>query len=258
MPSVSTKQHNFMSAISNNPAFAKKVGIPQSVGQDFTTADKGRKFSKGGDMKRMADGGMSDLDKTKMSKYRKQPNYGGYEDYAPSGRSALEVYNKNDTPKRRIAPPKPGYPDYDPVAAKKAQSVQREAMNEGRRETRNTVPEEELKNGGRVMATMNPGFMAMMAKKKGMHEMPDGKMMKDSAMKKMNMGGMAEGGKADMKQDKAMMQKAVNKHEGRLHKGATMTKLATGGSFRASANGIATKGKTKATQIKMNKGGKAC
>jgi hypothetical protein len=211
------------------------------VGKDFTTADKGRKFAKGGDMKRMADGGMSDLDKTKMSKYRKQPNYGGYEDYAPSGRAALEVYNKNDTPKRRIAPPKPGYPDYDPVAAKKAQSVQREAMNEGRRETRNTVPEEELKNGGRVMAKkMNPGFMAMIAKKKdGMHK-------------------MAEGGKADMKQDKAMMQKAVNKHEGRLHKGAAMTKLATGGSFRSSADGIATQGKTKAKKVMMNRGGMPC
>ena len=76
-------------------------------------------------------------------------------------------------------------------------------------------------------------------------------------------GGMAksdkkEDMKMDMKQDKAMMQKAVNKHEGRLHKGATMTKLAGGGSFRASANGIATKGKTKGTMVKMNMGGKAC
>ena len=68
-------------------------------------------------------------------------------------------------------------------------------------------------------------------------------------------GGMA---KSDMKQDKSMMQKAVNKHEGRLHKGATMTKLAGGGSFRASANGIATKGKTKGTQIVMKRGGGAC
>lgn len=49
MPSVSKKQHNFMAAIANSPSFAKKVGIPQSVGKDFTTADKGRKFSKGGD-----------------------------------------------------------------------------------------------------------------------------------------------------------------------------------------------------------------
>jgi hypothetical protein len=65
---------------------------------------------------------------------------------------------------------------------------------------------------------------------------------------KMAKGGMA---KADIKQDKGMMQKAVNKHEGRLHKGQPMTKLARGG-------GIETKGKTKGTLIKMNKGGKAC
>jgi hypothetical protein len=37
-----------------------------------------------------------------------------------------------------------------------------------------------------------------------------------------------------------------------------MTKLAGGGAFRASANGIAQRGKTKGTMIKMNMGGKAC
>ena len=101
-------------------------------------------------------------------------------------------------------------------------------------------------------------------------------------MKKMNMGGYSSGGampmkdgkpafiddgkgmkkggmaKADMKQDKGMMQKAVNKHEGRMHKGQPMTKLSKGGTFRSSANGVATKGKTKGTQIKMSMGGKAC
>ena len=49
MPSTSKKQHNFMAAIAHNPSFAKKVGVPQSVGQDFSAADKGRKFAKGGD-----------------------------------------------------------------------------------------------------------------------------------------------------------------------------------------------------------------
>ena len=49
MPSTSKKQHNFMAAVANNPSFAKKVGVPQSVGKDFNQADKGRKFSKGGD-----------------------------------------------------------------------------------------------------------------------------------------------------------------------------------------------------------------
>ena len=37
-----------MAAIAHNPAFAKKVGIPQSVGKDFNQADKGKKFKEGG------------------------------------------------------------------------------------------------------------------------------------------------------------------------------------------------------------------
>ena len=49
MPSTSKKQHNFMAAVANNPSFAKKVGVPQSVGKEFNQADKSRKFSKGGD-----------------------------------------------------------------------------------------------------------------------------------------------------------------------------------------------------------------
>jgi len=39
-----------MEAIAHSPSFAKKVGVSQSVGQDFSAADKGRKFAKGGDM----------------------------------------------------------------------------------------------------------------------------------------------------------------------------------------------------------------
>ena len=53
MPSTSKKQANLMSAVAHNPAFAKKVGIPQSVGMDFNKADKGKTFKGGGmnDMK---------------------------------------------------------------------------------------------------------------------------------------------------------------------------------------------------------------
>ena len=90
MPSTSKKQHNFMAAIANNPAFAKKVGIPQSVGRDFSNADKGKTFKKGGDtmaktnpfmemiakkkeaagkmpMKKMASGGMTSMGKVKTA-----------------------------------------------------------------------------------------------------------------------------------------------------------------------------------------------
>jgi hypothetical protein len=48
MPSTSKKQHNFMAAIAKNPAFAKKVGIKSSVGEEFLKADKGKKFGLGG------------------------------------------------------------------------------------------------------------------------------------------------------------------------------------------------------------------
>jgi hypothetical protein len=163
MPSSSKKQHNFMEAIAHSPSFAKKAGVPQSVGKDFSNADKGRKFSKGGDMKKMSMGG-----------------------YADGG---MPMVNK----------------------------------------------------GGKMV----PSFAA------------DGK-------GKMAKGGMA---KADMKQDKGMMQKAVNKHEGRLHKGEPMTKLAKGGmtskmgSVKTSPgniNGVASKGKTKGAMVKMARGGKSC
>jgi hypothetical protein len=114
MPSSSKKQADFMRAVAHSPSFAKKTGVPMSVGKDFSSADKGRKFAQGGAMK---------------------------------------------------------------------------------------------------------------------HE--------------------------DVKMDKAMMQKAVNKHESRLHKGKPMTKLAKGGYTRA-ADGCASKGKTKGTMITMNKGGMPC
>jgi hypothetical protein len=151
MPSTSKKQHSFMAAVANNPKFAKKVGVPQSVGQDFSNADKGRTFSKGGDMNSMMKTG-----------------------YAKGGMAMV-------------------------------------------------------KKGGKMV----PDFAA------------DGK-------GKMAKGGMA---KADMKQDKGMMQEAVNKHEGRLHKGEPMTKLAKGGSASSRADGMASKGKTKGTQVKMARGG---
>ena len=107
------------------------------------------------------------------------------------------------------------------------------------------------------MKKMNPGMMAMMAKKKPM-KMADGGMpmvMKDGkkvpafaadGVGKMKHGGMAH---SDIAKDKPMMKKvaakAVKRHEKRLHG------MAKGG-------GIEAKGKTKGKMIKMNMGGKAC
>ena len=121
-----------MAAVANNPSFAKKVGVPQSVGKEFNQADKSRKFSKGGD--------------TMASK-------------------------------------------------------------------------------------MNPGFMAMMAKKK-------------AGAKKMAGGGMP------MKDGKPAF---IGDGKGMKHGG-----MANGGSASKRADGVASKGKTKGSMVKMNMGGKAC
>ena len=49
MPAVSKKQERFMQAVAHNPAFAKKAGVPQSVGKEFTKSGDGmKKMSKGG------------------------------------------------------------------------------------------------------------------------------------------------------------------------------------------------------------------
>jgi hypothetical protein len=40
-----------MAAVANNPAFAKKVGISKSVGEEFMKADKTKKFGSGGSLK---------------------------------------------------------------------------------------------------------------------------------------------------------------------------------------------------------------
>ena len=95
-----------------------------------------------------------------------------------------------------------------------------------------------------------------------------GKTFKKGGMMKSD---MKEDMKMDKSQDKAMIKKAFKQHDMQEHKGGKGTKLtlkkggmacapkkmAKGGSFRSAADGCATKGKTKGTQIKMKMGG-AC
>ena len=78
MPSVSKKQHNFMAAVANNPSFAKKADVPQSVGKEFNQADKGRKFSKGGDTmaSKMNPGFMAMMAKKKAAPAKKMASGG--------------------------------------------------------------------------------------------------------------------------------------------------------------------------------------
>ena len=78
MPSVSKKQHNFMAAVANNPAFAKKAGVPQSVGKEFSNADKSRKFKEGGDTmaSKMNPGFMAMMAKKKSAPAKKMASGG--------------------------------------------------------------------------------------------------------------------------------------------------------------------------------------
>jgi len=41
MPAKSAKQERFMRAVAHSPSFAKKVGVPMSVGREFTKAGGG-------------------------------------------------------------------------------------------------------------------------------------------------------------------------------------------------------------------------
>lgn len=45
VPSKSAKQHRFMEAVAHDAAFAKRAGVPKTVGEDFVQADKGKHFA---------------------------------------------------------------------------------------------------------------------------------------------------------------------------------------------------------------------
>ena len=61
MPTVSKKQEKFMQAVANNPKFAKKVGVNQSTGREFTKENGMKKnYMYGGKVKKMMGGGMAD------------------------------------------------------------------------------------------------------------------------------------------------------------------------------------------------------
>lgn len=65
MPAKSAKQLKLMQAVANNPKFAKKVNIPQSVGEEYSKESKmyNKKMMKGGKVKKMMNGGMAMADR---------------------------------------------------------------------------------------------------------------------------------------------------------------------------------------------------
>jgi hypothetical protein len=80
VPAVSKKQEKFMQAVAHNPAFAKKAGVPQSVGKEFTKSGGGmatkmnsgfiammKKKAGAKPAKKMANGGMTSMGAVKTA-----------------------------------------------------------------------------------------------------------------------------------------------------------------------------------------------
>jgi hypothetical protein len=92
MPSASAKQHRFMEAVAHNPAFAKKVGISQSVGKDFSAADKGKKFGRGGAInKQDTQHGSMDMPFKSLKKFGGMKSGGKVRRFQEGGFSAEQV-----------------------------------------------------------------------------------------------------------------------------------------------------------------------
>jgi len=236
MPSTSKKQHNLMEAVAHSPAFAKKVGIKQSVGKDFADADKGRKFGLGGSVG-VVHGGKGQINKQTTragSIYGQQkevPNinlnkYIGKKE----GGMAKDMESKSETKKEMAMDKK-----QDVAMIKKAFKEHDTQEHKGGKGTKIT-----LAKGGKIMKeTMGPKTMSKdveagsnkltkfgqsAVQKRGMTK---GKNLGDSGpIEKPQGGGMKAGGMCG---------------------GGKTKKMAKGGSASSRADGIASKGKTKGT-----------
>ena len=66
MPAKSKKQLRFMQAVANNPAFAKKVGVPTKVGKEFSKEKNMKKGNENALMKKVGRN-MAKADMQKMN-----------------------------------------------------------------------------------------------------------------------------------------------------------------------------------------------
>lgn len=107
MPSTSKAQHNLMAMVANDPAAAKRVGIPTSVGQDFMAADKGKKF--GGGPKSRADSQVVNRPKTNQGKGELFSKGGEMKESKPMAKKEIAFMEKKGAPKSMIKHEKAEY-----------------------------------------------------------------------------------------------------------------------------------------------------
>jgi hypothetical protein len=256
MPSSSKKQHNFMEAIAHNKAFAKKVGVPQSVGQDFSKADKGKTFKKGGEMKSDSKEDMK-MDVSQDKKMIKKA-FGMHDKQEHKGEHTnLSKLKKGGNVKKMATGGMPDPRMAAMIAKKRAMAAgqmmgqQAPAMARPMAPTAAPAPTMPMKKGGKVKKMAFGGMT-------NMHKMLDGKMMKDSAMKK-----MAEGGMTMVEKGGKMVPDFAADGKGKMNMGGMTKKMASGGmtsmgkvkTNSGNINGVAERGLTKGKMIKMAGGG---
>jgi hypothetical protein len=196
MPSVSDKQARFMQAVANNPKFAKKADVPQSVGQDFAEADK-------------------------VKASRARPDLQGI-NKPKTDHGSMSLFNKGGAMKSDMK--------QDKAMVKKAVGMHDKQMHGGKK-----TDMDALKKGGMPMV-MKDGkkIPAFAAKKGGMAKMADGGMTDPRAkmmMAKMGAGRAMSSPTADMR-GRAMPKRPMAAEAPMMNKGG-MTKMAKGGGIES-------------------------
>ena len=215
MPAVSEKQKKFMDAVAHNKGFAKKVGVPQSVGTDFSEASKGMKFGSGGEKTRAESQAIN----------QPKTNHGDMALFNKGGRMATKMGKPMMKPGMDMA--KDGTKKPTPMAKPNMPGMMG------------------MKKGGAVKR-MNSGGSSV-----PVQQLPYMGPKKESPPKPIHPAGLGSGTSTTPKA------KSMDEYK----RGGGVKKMASGGlsSGHKSANGIASKGKTKGTQITMsgNKGMKS-
>jgi hypothetical protein len=300
MPSKSAKQHRLMAMVANDPKAAKRLGIPQSVGRDYVKADKGHKFGSGGFMKEskammrkevsfmkkkgapksMIKHEEAEMEGKKMPKFAaggmglQKRQFGTGPGLKPMPKHIGKAIT--DRGKAIMARPTPkfaagGKTPYVPGAAMARLQSKIDAANARRDAFRQANSVEARAAAQRAARAAPPPTPP--AKPSGIGSMPGAsgeqasaqlQALKNSAGFRASAapsGGMGGAGGTQAMMRKGGMAGSYRKAaDGVAHKGktkGTTVKMREGGSvFRKSADGIASKGKTKGTMVKMAYGGK--
>ena len=263
MPSSSKKQHNFMAAVANNPKFAKKADVPQSVGEDFVAADK-------------------------VKASRARPDLQGV-NKLKTDHGSMSLFNKGGAMKSDMK--------QDKAMVKKAVGMHDKQMHGGKKTDMDKlkkggmpmvmkdgkkIPAFAAKKGGMTKMAMGGAMPAPMAKPARMSMSPVQKFTGPPIIKTAkNFEGLTPGGRPIVN---PINNPAVQKFTGPMSKGPrfdkppkplttptsnpnvlkfngpmVQSKLKAGGTTKmAKGGGIESKGKTKGAMVRMKSGGRSC